>query len=91
MPTLLFAERSRDARPWRHDTHRQWLSHAHPALTLEEDKITGTIEFQAAYDFKSNRFFILGAGVIAPKEALNLAGTFDIKIEPRTNTSISLH
>jgi len=72
-----------------HESDKRWLREAYPGLFPTGNKIVGTIEFRASYDRQCNRFFILGSAVTEQKEAVALSGAFQIRIEKRTDASIS--
>src|SRR5580704_12090307 len=71
------------------ESDEQWLRHAHPALGLTGNAITGTIDFRASYDQQSNRFLILADHAGEPVDAVTLSGAFQIRIEERTDKSDS--
>lgn len=67
----------------------QWLRYNHPALIPAGQVIAGTIKFSASYNEQRNTFLILSHGVADPEGAVALSGTFQIRIEERTDKSIS--
>jgi hypothetical protein len=68
---------------------KQWLRERHPALIPAGGAVAGTIEFTASYNRESNRFLILGDGVTKQTGGIALSGAFEIRIEERTDKSVS--
>lgn len=67
----------------------QWLRDVHPALVQVGPVVAGTIEFTASYNEQGNTFVIHGDGVTAQEGAVTLSGSFQIRIEERTDKSTS--
>lgn len=68
---------------------KQWLSQNYFGLTVEQDKISGTVEFVATYNNESGQFLILGRGISDSVGGLRLVGKFNIRIEERADKSLS--
>ena len=71
------------------ESDEKWLHNNYPALIATGDTVAGTIEFKASYDSQGHRFVILGD---QPNEEIGgrvLSGTFQIRIEERTDKSTS--
>jgi hypothetical protein len=67
----------------------QWLCDTHPALVQVGPVVAGAIEFKASYDEQGNIFVIHGNGVTGQEGAVTLSGSFQIRIEERTDKSTS--
>ena len=61
----------------------------YPGLALVDGAVTGTIGFTASYDREQNRFVILRQSDGEPDKAVTLSGLFEIRIEERTDKSVS--
>jgi hypothetical protein len=67
-----------------------WLREAHPGLIRDAETVEGTITFTAAYHNPSNRFLILpNCQDAVPADAVTLAGTFQVRMHERTDTTDS--
>ena len=71
------------------ESDEQWLHDNHPGLIPAEHGIAGTIELAASYSEESHTFFIRSDGVPAQAGAVVLSGSFEIRIDERSNTSVS--
>jgi len=71
------------------ENDEEWLRHRYPALIRAGQTIAGTIQFKASYNQKTNRFVILDDQATDQIGSVALAGTFQIRIEERTDKSIS--
>lgn len=71
------------------DIDEQWLRENHPGLIHTGDAVAGTIEFKASYDQQNNRFLILSQGGADEIEGLTLSGAYQIRIEERSDKSVS--
>ncbi|HEY6252718.1 MAG TPA: hypothetical protein VI685_22405 [Candidatus Angelobacter sp.] len=67
----------------------EWLRDAHPGLVRSNSGVAGPVEFTATYNRVTNRFLILGDGVADHVGGVSLSVAFRIRIEERTNKSIS--
>ena len=67
----------------------QWLRDTHPALVQVGPVVAGTIEFTASYNERGNIFVIHGNGVAGQEAAVPVSGSFQIRIEERTDKSTS--
>jgi hypothetical protein len=70
------------------DEDKLWLREKHPGLAPVSEGVTGTIEFEAAYNKQSDRFFVPCDGV-ANSGSVVLSGQFKIRIQERINKSFS--
>jgi hypothetical protein len=71
------------------ESDEQWLREQHPALITARRSVAGTIDFRANYDHGNNRFLILHGESVSQVEGVTLSGTFQIRIEERTDKSTS--
>jgi hypothetical protein len=67
----------------------QWLSETYPGLLPNAKGVAGTVEVNATYNSRSNRFLILAGGVANTVGGLALSGEFRIRIEERSDKVIS--
>lgn len=71
------------------DKDKKWLSSKYPGLKSKQNKISGLVEFTAAYDTDANCFRVIDKDTADEVKGLRLSGKFKIKIEERTNKSLS--
>ena len=69
--------------------HDRWLSENYPGLVPAEGALSGTIAFRASYSPDDNRFAILREGDAPLDKAVTLSGSFEVRIEERTDKSVS--
>lgn len=67
----------------------RWLSEAYPGLVCSAEGVSGHIAFTATYNSERNLFLILKEGVVNSVGGLPLSGSFSVRIEERTDKSIS--
>src|ERR1700678_940892 len=67
----------------------QWLCDNFPGLIAIGDTVAGTIEFKASYDPEEHRFVILGDQLGEELAGKVLSGTFQVRIQNRTDKSTS--
>jgi len=68
---------------------KDWLRDNHPGLVRSDCSVAGNIGFRAAYKREDNVFLILRDGQSDPAGFATLAGGFEIRIEERTDKSVS--
>jgi hypothetical protein len=71
------------------ESNEQWLRDNHPGLIPSGHGVAGAIELAASYNEESNTFLICGDGVTDQTGAVALSGTFEIRIEERSDKSSS--
>jgi hypothetical protein len=71
------------------ESDEQWLRQTHPALVPAGCAVAGIIEFTASYNQQDNRFVIVGEQARDQIGAVTLSGAFQVRIEERTDKSIS--
>jgi hypothetical protein len=67
----------------------RWLRDNVPGLIATGDTVAGTIEFKASYDSQEHRFVILGGQPSQELAGQVLSGTFQVRIQNRTDKSTS--
>lgn len=67
----------------------QWLGKTYPGLTPNAKGVAGTIEFNATYNGQDNRFLVLADDVADKVGGVALSGRLRIRIEERSDKSIS--
>jgi hypothetical protein len=67
----------------------KWLSDDYPSLKYADGKVSGTLEFIAAYNKDSNRFLNIKNGITDEVGGLRLSGKFVVSIEERAETPYS--
>jgi len=67
--------------------HEEWLRANYPGLVCDGEAITGTIEFTAASRTENNQFVTLGNDLCDGNGAVVLVGSFNIRLEERTDKS----
>jgi len=65
------------------------LSDLYPGLALVDGAVTGTIVFRAGYNQEENRFVVLRQDDSEPDKAVTLSGSFEVRIEERSDKSVS--
>jgi hypothetical protein len=75
--------------PLLEDGDRQWVARRYPGLTVDGDSVRGTVEINATYNAKADRFQILRDGVEDTVGGLRLAGGFSIEIRVRSDVVYS--
>lgn len=71
------------------DEDAKWLQENYPALKIEDEKISGTIEFTATYNPEKNRFLVIKDDVRDGVGGLRLSGSFPVTITKRAETPYS--
>lgn len=71
------------------ESDEQWLRDTHPALIQAGQGVAGMIEFTASYNAQANVFVTHGGGVTDQEGGVTLSGSFQIRIEERTDKSTS--
>ena len=71
------------------ESDEQWLHDNHPGLIPAEHGVAGRIEFAASYSEESHTFLIRSDGVPDQAAAVALSGVFEIRIDERSNESVS--
>lgn len=64
------------------------LSSLYPGLALVDGTVTGVIAFRARYEREEDRFVVLKQGDSEPDNAVTLSGSFEIRIEERSDNSV---
>jgi hypothetical protein len=67
----------------------EWLRHNYSGLQPSEGAVSGTITFTASYDRDTNKFYILSDEIPDGATSIVLSGSFQIRIEERTDKSTS--
>jgi hypothetical protein len=60
-----------------------WLAREYPELTNASEEISGVLQFTAAYDERSGRFFVVNDELVNEKLGTDLSGTFEVRIKGR--------
>jgi hypothetical protein len=71
------------------ESDEQWLRDEHPGLIHTGNTVAGTIEFKASYNQQNNCFLILSNEANDQIGGVILSGAFQIRIEERSDKSIS--
>ena len=71
------------------EENEQWLRSVYPCLAPTATGVAGVLKFRATYNSQERRFLILGDDVTDTVGGLALSGEFRIRIEERSDKTIS--
>jgi hypothetical protein len=71
------------------ESDRDWLRRRVPGLTVESERVCGSLRVEATYNAEMGRFLALGTGVENTVGGVALSGDFVIEIRPRRDRTLS--